>query len=125
MENTQQARGDLKKFRVKLTDHEHHLLKLVSATDSKYQYEVLASALSWARDNADRILPLTYATNASFRSLYLEQEHTYFSDLEASWNCKPNNVIYTAIALYLRLRSSELKGRGNILPCPTTHVSAI
>ncbi|POP51581.1 hypothetical protein [Zhongshania marina] len=125
MENTEQARGELKKFRVKLTDHEHHLLKLVSAMDSKYQYEVLASALNWARDNADRILPLTYSTTASFRSLYLEQKHSNFGDLEASWNCKPNNVIYTAIALYLRLRSSELKGNANILPCPTTYVSAI
>tara|TARA_R110001583_G_scaffold88182_1_gene228963 strand:+ start:10368 stop:10748 length:381 start_codon:yes stop_codon:yes gene_type:complete len=116
MDQNPRAKTELKKFRVKFTEHEHKLLKLISALDSKYQYEVISAALVWARQNADRILPLTFPTSASFRSIYLLEGDTDLSDLERDWNCKTNNALYTATALYLRVRTSDNEGSMNLLP---------
>tara|TARA_R110001592_G_scaffold316364_1_gene592781 strand:+ start:21659 stop:22018 length:360 start_codon:yes stop_codon:yes gene_type:complete len=115
MERNLKGKNDLKKFRVKLTEQEHQLLKLVSAMDSKYQYEVIATALDWARENQELILPLTFSNDGTFRSLYLESSHAQFSDLEQTWSCKTNNALYTATILYLRIRTNNAQGQANIM----------
>lgn len=116
MDGNPKAKSELRKYRVKFTEHEHRLLKLISALDSKYQYEVVSAALAWARQNADRILPLTFPNSASFRSIYLLEGDSDLSDLERDWNCKTNNALYTATALYLRVRTSDNEGSMNLLP---------
>jgi len=116
MQGNPTEKNNLVKFRLKMTNDEHQMLRVMSATDQKYQYEVLFDALCWARKHSEKILPLAYPVNGTFRSCYLESENSDLSDLEASWSCKTNCALYTALALYLRNRKATAIGSFNVLP---------
>ncbi|EIF42838.1 hypothetical protein DOK_11676 [gamma proteobacterium BDW918] len=122
MQSNPKEKNNLVKFRLKLTNDEHQLLRLMSATDGKFQYEVLYDALCWARQNSNKILPLAYPSSASFRSCYLESDYADLGDLEQAWKCKTNCALYTAVVLYLRTRRASLEGTLNILPAPQGEV---
>jgi hypothetical protein len=112
-----QSNNGLVKFRLKLSDTELKLLKLISIDEEKHQYEVAADAISWASERRDAILPIAYQIESKFRTCYVPVEDADLSMLEDCWSCRTNVALYTAIALYVRFKHRLMRGELNYETC--------